>query len=301
MFRLSNSSATVARSCWKKFEWMYIHNLSPITQPIGMQLGKILHQAFDMYYNDFDEQEVEDYIVLQCDELIKEADPYKQEDFQIAKYIALGAWNYFPKEWRDEYDEVQSEIKFHIPLTKDVDFCGIIDGLVKKDGKWFIRELKSTGLSFPQFERKANISPQVTGYVYALRKMGIEVKGIMYDFIKKPLLRKNINDTVDTYCARIVQDYAKRPQFYFHRHFTYRSDMDIKLYEQDLKQLAEDITDRIKSKKFYRNPNNCLNYNTECPYKKVCFDEKPDPLTLKLYFKQYERKEFTDARRPSGK
>jgi hypothetical protein len=270
---------------------MYIHNLEPINKPIAMQLGSIMHEAFDMYYKGFPEDEVEDYIVDQFEPLLAEADPYRQEDLTVAKFTALAAWNYFPKQWRDEYEELQSEVKFRVPLGNEVDLAGIIDGLVKKDGKWFIRELKTTGLSFPQFERAANLSPQVTGYVYAMRKMGINVSGIMYDFVKKPLLRKSTKDTVDTYSARIVQDYASRPQYYFHRHFTYRTDQDIKLYEQDLVQLAEDINDKIKTKKFYRNPNNCLNYNTECPYKKVCFDEEPDPLTLKLYFKTRIRKE----------
>jgi hypothetical protein len=271
---------------------MYVKNLTPIQTPISMELGSVLHRAFDMYYNNFGEQEVEDYIVKELDELIAESDPYKAEDYKIAKFTALGAWNYFPKEWRDEYEEIQSEVKFHIPLTKDVDFAGIIDGLVKKDGNWFIRELKTTGLSFPAFERKANSSSQVTGYVYAMQKMGIDVKGIMYDFIKKPLLRKSVNDTVDTYSARIVQDYSKRPQHYFHRHFTYRTADDLKLFERDIFQLSEDINDKLKTNKFYRNPNNCLNFNTECPYKKVCFQETPDPLTLQLYFKHKERKEL---------
>jgi hypothetical protein len=271
---------------------MYIHNLEPITKPLSMKTGSVLHEAFDMYYNKFPHNEVEKYIADQLDEIIAEADPYSQEDYEIAKYTALGAWNYFPKDWRDDFEEIQSEVKFHIPLYDGVDFCGIIDGLVKKDGKWFIRELKTTGLSFPQFERKANVSPQVTGYVYAMKKMGIDVKGIMYDFIKKPLLRKGSNDTCATYTARIIQDYAKRPQYYFHRHYTYRTEDDLKLYESDLVQLAEDINDRIKTKKFYRNPNNCLNYNTECPYKKICFSDKPDPLTLQLYFKEHQRKEL---------
>jgi hypothetical protein len=274
---------------------MYIHNLEPITKPIAMQLGTIMHEAFDKYYGGMPEQDIEDFIVESFDPLLAEADPYRQEDLTVAKFTAMAAWNYFPKEWRDEFQEIQSEVKFKVPLTNDIDFCGIIDGLVKKDGQWFIRELKTTGLSFPQFERNANLSPQVTGYVYAMRKMGIDVKGIMYDFIKKPLLRKGVNDTVDTYSARIVKDYASRPPYYFKRHFTYRTDQDIKLYEKDMMELAEDVNDKLKTKKFYRNPNNCLNYNTECPYKKVCFDEQPDPLTLKLYFKVRERKEVDNG------
>jgi hypothetical protein len=274
---------------------MYVKNLEPNTKPVGMQLGTILHQAFDMYYNDFHENEVENYIVDQFADLIKEADPYKEEDLTVAKFTALGAWNYFPRQWRDEYEEMQSEIDFNLPLTNGVDFCGVIDGLVKKDGKWFVRELKSTGLSFPQFERAANISPQGTGYVYALRKMGIDVKGIMYDFIKKPLLRKGANDTVDTYSARIVHDYATRPQYYFHRHFTYRTDEDIRIFEKDLLDLSEDLDNRLTTGKFYRNPNNCLNYNTECPYKKVCFQENPDPLTLQLYYQPHKRREIKNG------
>jgi hypothetical protein len=262
-----------------------------------MELGRVFHKAFELFYDkDFNDDEVELYITSRFDEMVANADPYKAEDYEINKHIALGMWCNYPRKWRDEFEEITSEMEFKIPLIDGVDFVGRIDGLVKLDGAWWIRELKTSTISVSQFDRRAKISSQVTGYVYALRQMGVDVKGIIYDFIRKPLIRKRSSDTAQTYGQRLFSEYITRPDYYYHRHKTYRTPNELNLYEQDMKLLAEEIKQKCEDKKFYRNTSNCFNYNSECPYKKICFDEKPDELTLQLYFKERDKHE-TKAKR----
>ena len=62
----------------------------------------------------------------------------------------------------------------------------------------------------------------------------------------------------------------------------------------DLQNVINDIKRKKKEGSFYRNTDQCFNYNSECPYFKICHQEKPDPLTVKLY---YTKREDRDGKR----
>jgi phenolic acid decarboxylase len=93
--------------------------------------------------------------------------------------------------------------------------------------------------------------------------------------------------------TRILKDYKDRPKLYYGRIYTYRTEQDLKLYEKDMLAVASEINNRIQTGEWYRNQDNCWSYNSECPYRKICFSEQPDPLTLELYF---NKKEVSDGR-----
>jgi len=137
-----------------------------------------------------------------------------------------------------------------------------------------------------QFEGRMQTSAQGSGYVYALRSKGYPVEGIMVDYLKRSLLRKRKEETVYEYGQRIYLDYHDKPRYYFGRIYTYRNPVHLLNYEQDMIELVQDIEDRLKSNKWYRNYDNCWNYNAECPFKKICYTDKPDKLTLELYFER---------------
>lgn len=250
-----------------------------------MTLGSTLHSAFDMFYKKFSTEEVATYINDSFNSEISRISPDEQEDVLISKHICLGMWIAFPKELAI-FKSIESECEFRvkIPDTEDY-FVGRLDGLVKDSlNNLWGRELKTTALSFQQFEKRAKTSAQGTGYVWALKKIGIPAVGMMYDFVKKPLLRKGVNDTVQTFGRRIINDYNSRQDFYFKRHFSYRNDEELKLFENNLIITSKEINDKIKTGNWMRCPENCWAFNSECPYFKICYQEKPDPLTVQVYF-----------------
>ena len=272
-----------------KYKWHYIDGYTPYKKSHHITLGSAIHSAFDMYYNNFSDAAVMAYAKNQINEEISKASPTEAEDLTLVKYIMVGMWANFPKDlWT--FAKIDPELKFRINLIDDIWFVGRIDGLVEDEsGKLWVRELKTTSMSFEQFERRSRTTSQGTGYVWAMRKLGYPVVGMMYDFIKKPLLRKKVQDNVDSFGLRIVEDYKSRPEFYFKRHFSYRNEEELELFEQDLIKTALEIKQRSKENNWCRNQDQCWNFNAECPYLKICFQKKPDPLTIQVYFEHKPR------------
>jgi hypothetical protein len=174
-----------------------------------------------------------------------------------------------------------------------------MDGLVKKDGRWWVRELKTTSLNRRQFSERMQVSEQASLYVWAAKELGFDVQGVVYDGIHKPLLRKGVNESAQEFGERIMKDYHERPDVYFQREYVYRKPVDIKHFIQDMTSFQRDLVMKKEHGGFYRNHANCIAFNAECAYKKICFEEKPDILTLQLFYKQREdqRKEVQDGNR----
>ena len=294
---LSYNNGSTFRGCQKKYYWRYIEHLEPVVRLPSLTLGAVLHEGFDLFYKGGSDQEVYQYLADKFNEEIAKQEVSDQEDLLIARYIALGMWWNYPYK-KEKYDQVSSEEHFEIPLLDGVRFVGKVDGRVHQHGNWWVRELKTTGLTQRQFEGRCGTSAQATGYVYGMVKLGYDVKGVLYDYIKKPILRKGVNETADDFGRRIMKDYKDRPKLYYARHMSYRTPQDLRLFEEDTVRLAEDILETTKSGKFYRNMDQCWNFGAECPYAKICFADKPDQLTLELYFNRKEVKE--DVRRENG-
>jgi len=84
---------------------------------------------------------------------------------------------------------MQPEVDFNVSMGWGVRLVGRVDGLIKKNNKYWIREAKTTGLSIRQFEGRMQTSYQATGYMWAVQKaLGMPIQGLMYDCLKKPLL-----------------------------------------------------------------------------------------------------------------
>lgn len=285
MLTISHNKSSIARSCWKKYDWRYNHRLTPIKKSTTLTLGSAVHQAFDLYYNGINVQEVLAVIGASFDEDIGKVGLQEQEDLTIAKYTAIGMFMSYPFKDLSKFETIESEKSFSVRVDnlRGVRFEGRIDGLVKKDGHWWVRELKTSGLNQRQFNQRINTSSQSTGYMYAMRKLGYDVKGILYDYIKKPLLRKRVSENQHDFGNRIMLDYKNKPEMYYGQIFSWRNEVELNLWEEDMITL---IRDARRRKEFPRNQDACYIYNSECPYKKICFVKEPDPLMLKLYFKQ---------------
>jgi len=285
MLEISNNSTSIYNSCPKKYYWNYIRGLRPYKKSTALSLGSIVHSAFDMHYNKFSESEVLKYISDTADEEIAKSPPDQSEDLVIMKYTALAMWLGFPKDL-SLFEEIKPEMEMKVELVPGVIIMLRLDGLVKQDGRFWIRELKTTGMSFEQFEKRCETSQQCSLYTYAVRRSGIPVEGIIYDFIKKPLLRKSLKEDKDQYGKRIVDDYKARPDNYFKRHYSYRNQETLDLFEEDLVDTAQDMLQRFETNTWYRNTESCWNFNSACQYMPICFSKEPDQLTLDVYYEQ---------------
>ena len=287
ILEISNNSTSIYKSCPMKYYWRYLEGLVPFRRSSALSLGSIVHSAFDMYYSGFSADEVTAYIEKTADEQIASALPEMTEDLVVMKYTALGMWQNCPKDL-SVFEEIKPELELRIKLpgTRGIKVVLKIDGLVKIDGKMWIRELKTTGLSFSQFEKRCETAPQCSLYTYAVRKAGHDVHGVIYDFIKKPSLRRHVRESKDDFGKRISLSYKERPEFYYKRHYSYRSKEMLDLFETDIRQVAREIRTRCNKGKWYRNPDACWNFNSACAYMPICFQKEPDKLTIDLFFQR---------------
>ena len=284
MLEISNNSTSIFRSCPKKYYFHYVLGLTPFKKSSSLTLGSIIHSAFDMYYNKFSVDEVTSYLVNTANEVIANASPEEAEDLAIMKYTLLGMWLNYPKDL-SIFTDIKPEMEFALKFANGVRLVLKIDGLVVKDDKMWIRELKTSGLSFPQFEQRCRTSSQSSLYTFALRRLGYPVEGMIYDYIKKPQLRKNMSEDKDQFGYRIMTNYKERPDYYFNRLFSYRSDDDLLLFEEDLMSCARSIKRCIRTGEWWRNMDSCWSFNSLCPYTPICFKKIPDQLTVDVFFK----------------
>lgn len=289
---LSYSQTAVARSCWMKYKFQYVDGLRPIKIKPALTLGSAIHQAFEDHYNKIDSKEIVKKINNTFDSAISFASPEEKEPLILAKYTTLGMWLYYPYKNLD-FEDMKPEVEFSLPVSKSINYVGRVDGLVKKNNKNWIREYKTTGLSMRQFEGRMQTSYQPTGYIWAMEEVMKEpIQGVMYECLKKPLLRKRVQEDAEDFGRRIMEDYSdeKKAKHYFSRHYTYRTPDDITRYKVDMAHLIAEICRRRDKNMWYRNTDACWSFNSECPYKKICFCDKPDKLTLELYFTRLGRK-----------
>jgi hypothetical protein len=281
MIELSYSSSADARSCNRKFYYRNILRLEPKKISSALTIGTVLHGCFDLLFQGKDKNEIATYINNSFAEAVSNTmDPSQAERFTIDKFIVLGMWNNYP--FSDmEFDKVYPEQSFKVRLGNMRGMCykGRVDGLVIRNGRPWIREVKTTSMDRRQFQSKSNVSYQAAGYMYGIQKsMGMKTEGVVYDVIKKPLLRRRVNETTDDFAKRIYEDYCDptKKEFYFDRFFSYRTAKEIEEFEKDMILLARDIRTRIGKNIWYRNTDSCYQFNSECPFKQICWIDKPD-------------------------
>ena len=292
MLEISHNATSIFRGCPKKYYWTYVQGLSPKRKSNALSLGSAVHEAFELYHTGSSDTDVIAHLMTIFDEQISNATEYEVEDLEITKATALGMWMYYPWKDKTEFQENYPEMKFKVLIKglNGVRFVGRVDGLVNKDGKWWIREVKTTGLTPRQFQNRMALSTQATGYVYALKKMGYDIQGVMYDMIKKPRLIKGKTEDCRHFCDRVVVDYQndeKAPENErkaYLRPFVYRSRLQLQQFEDDIKTLVRKLRYTKRKEEWYRNQDICWNYNSLCPFEKVCFMETPDKLTLEAYY-----------------
>ncbi len=292
ILKVSHNSASTYRGCPKKYYWSYMQGLKPKKRAISLTVGGIVHEGFDKFYHGTSDNDVLNFISARFAEEITKATIEEQENLRVGAYIAEGMWTHYPWKNLQEWDRHFPEKEFDVPFPglRGVRLVGRVDGLVKKDGLWWVRETKTTGLTPRQFDGRCKTSAQATGYVLAMKELGYAVQGVLFDAIKKPLLRKRVGDTVDSYGKRIIEDYrldSLKPEGdrkCYSRPVSYRSEADLRNYIFDMTEMVRDIRKKVKGGTWWRNLDYCWSFNSECPYAKICFVDQPDPLTIQVYF-----------------
>lgn len=239
----TSSSLKQFRRCKRKWFWKYLMRLSPKGAMIDRNLfiGKQFHEGLGEWYRG--KRSDMRQIALRRASIMRgqttgELGWYDQDELDklhqaVDTYAGMligyaQAYEQDRREWNIRRETIESTFKVNMGRF---DFAGRIDLIAKapKDwtyggapagGEWFICEHKTSSSNYANqsYMDRLRLDTQVRGYLFGARYgLGIHTDFVLYDVVKKCKLRRKSCEDLETFSARVANDYLSRPDFYFHR------------------------------------------------------------------------------------
>jgi hypothetical protein len=262
---LDHSSRHVWESCKRKYYWTYICNLDP-GRSDAMERGRAAHQGIYTYSKTRDVEQALESVVIERPEGMLPEEEQKYRDLEYAtKELVRGYVRELASKDDFTIEAVELPVAAKIPGTDDY-YVGIIDALVNVPvaGR-YTHEYKTSGQIPENWVARFQIDSQATGYVWLLRKIGIDVKGSIISILRTSKYPDYVRDVVDT------------PQWLLDE------------LEHELRETAAQINHRMDLMAhremdgepypyilfFPKTTSQCFAYNQPCPFRKLC-NEPPD-------------------------
>lgn len=144
------------------------------------------------------------------------------------------------------------------------------DALVKDShGRTYVVEVKTTSSDISEgssYWEKLTLDSQVSDYWLAAEALGYKLDGVLYDVIRKPLLRQGRSETREDFTERCVAAIVGDTDKHFARQIIKRLPATLAAAKQD----HLEVTELIQLGKFPKNPRACFDWSRCCPYHDVC-------------------------------
>lgn len=256
--------------CPMKEAFRYRENIAPIQTRRHLAFGTAIHKGLETRSIDA----ALDVLVQDYPKDQSEADA--QDTASVAVRALLEGYfeRYAP------FDEQKPELMFKLPMrtrkggsARILKIAGKLDNLVKIDGRWWVVEYKTASRLDGSYFDRLYMDDQITMYVYAMRRMGYDIAGVIYRVIRKPTLRKGAREGFEGFLERLEADIRERPDFYYTERKLYRSMDDLDGFEVMIYETASMANRNFRSGKCYRHSVSCSNYGA-CEYLPLCQGEE---------------------------
>jgi CRISPR/Cas system-associated exonuclease Cas4 (RecB family) len=208
--KISISEIQAYRRCKLQHAYKYDMKIEPIDKDNrALRIGSWVHQIIEGLYGIGYDASLEDLnsliyeVQLEAYDMIEklgddqEAIDNVKVDISIVEGAVTAYYNVlFLTEQEEGFSlsSINVEKTFEVPIGKSNKyiFHGRIDGLFDcRDGQKYIHEIKTKSGYGAIDKEQLEMDDQLTAYIWAMRKLGIDVAGVVYSVIKKPgLMRK---------------------------------------------------------------------------------------------------------------
>jgi len=206
---ISHSQLGVWNRCSYKWHLGYQEGWSNKDQPIYFQRGGLIHEALAEYYERVRLGQIElgNDTVLRplTTRWIEEGVPVEMVN-DVMQIVGRYIRDFSPFEDKGlEILEVEERFVMDLetPKGRPYQMQGIIDLLVRHNGKFFVFDHKSSGSSTFRSEEALLMDTQLPTYVHLLREHGIEVFGMVFNFLNTYNYKDRRNTPVDKLFKRI--------------------------------------------------------------------------------------------------
>jgi hypothetical protein len=273
---LSKSRIEKFRACPRRYQFEYVDGRVPVGKARPLKLGIAWHGAMEVYWRDGREPAIQ-WLIDQAEGL---------DEIDTARLVAL-LRHYSPPV--ELYDVVSIEESFEGAIRvpgrarslRGMRYGGRIDGLLRRrdTGALWLLEHKTTSdqiAGWGEFWQRLNLDAQTSWYLLYARR----AEGVLYDVVRKPLLRPSKADDVwaatqkvavtDAFLERVSKEIAANPgEFYQCREIRKTPD-DLDEAAADLADYAVSIRRCRRAGRFPRNTDSCRGLYGACPYIEVC-------------------------------
>lgn len=295
----TSSSAKTARTCLRLYRLTYVEGWKPRDESENLRFGTLIHKALEAWWLATKAGlRADERLAAALDALAYEADPFDRARADVLTRGYDARWG------ADEYEVLAVEHEFRVPLvnpetgapSRTFDLAGKLDVLVKDaDGRVLIVEHKTTSEDPSpggEYLRRLRIDGQISTYYAAVKALGYDVAGCLYDVLKKPTLRpakatpeesrkykkdgtpyanqRLTDETPEEYHARLVEAVAADPAGYFQRAMIVRLEDELAEAQADAWQTAQVIREARRTNQWPRNPDACSRYGRTCGFFDVC-------------------------------
>jgi len=266
---------------------------------LNLTFGTFIHEYLERWFNgESEEQLLKDARETEAFSMYekKEAEAKVKSLAMLSKYFEK-----YPRD-KDPFNIVGTEIEFSTPLynpdtgeeSPHIMFGGKIDGLIERNGKYWILEHKTAGYVSDSYIQKVWYDAQIQLYAYYFgRANNIKLEGALYDVLGKSQLKWCKNDTDVSLMAKVLAQYDSKPMFL--REFIPIEEEIIHHRLQETWIMGHDMFKvATEDAAGYRNTNNCFQWKRPCEYLSMCQARNRDAVSY-LYDKRVAHEELGNA------
>lgn len=275
---VTHSELKTFRRCQREWQLSYLELYRPRHAGAALSLGSLVHRELEAWWS------IAGRFAPAPDGEFDYAD---LDPYDVAKGLAM--LHGYHLRYVDQAVEVLAvEKEFRLPLVNPKTGCasktyqlgGKLDALARVDGKVFLVEHKTTSEDpspGSDYARRLRIDGQISLYYAAVRSLGYEPAGVLYDVLKKPGLRplkagktRKEDETPEEYGMRcqasLTWDSYQRFEVTRLEAEEESAALDVWLTTQQMR-----VADLHHS--YPRNPDACVRYGQTCAFFPVCTGE----------------------------
>lgn len=196
---LTHTALDTARKCLRAYRLRYEIGLRPIRVAAPLRIGSAAHAALAAYTTtgrvDDAQTAIQDIYKVRPGGI--EEHEWDRERV-VLQELVRGYVQHYAVDCLSQ--ETKIEVPWRMPLinpetgkaSRTFGLAGRFDGLVPREGKWFLLERKTTSEAIDLGTRywlRARIDSQISLYCIAAEYAGYSVDGVIYDVLRKPDLR----------------------------------------------------------------------------------------------------------------
>ena len=179
----SYSSDKKLSRCEQQFSYRYDQGLKPKIKKVQLFKGSLVHEILRAYYlgkdwkEEFNSWKEKTWVPMFDEEKQYYGDSFPDEVYDLLLHYTT-YWAETDKDWKI----ILVERKFSLPTKFGFPVTWISD-LIIRDGKWMTLVETKTAKKLPESEERI-LAPQVHAYCYLLRKVGININRILWNYLR---------------------------------------------------------------------------------------------------------------------